>query len=94
MTCIEYDSSDSDAALRRTIFPDEKDDNAVMRDTRQWVQSVIAGMQVCPFTIDPDKAGIPLGIISFTSCFTFYFILLYGITQITKAACGIVCQEL
>ena len=33
----------------------------MMRDTRIWVQAVIAGMQVCPFTVDPDKAGIPLG---------------------------------
>lgn len=45
----------------KDVFPNERDDNIVMRDTRQWVQSVIAGMQVCPFTVDPDKAGIPLG---------------------------------
>ena len=45
----------------RDVFPIEKDDNIVMRDTRIWVQTMIAGMQVCPFTVDPDQAGIPVG---------------------------------
>jgi len=53
--------TDDADAVGKDIFPNEPDDNIVMRDTRQWVQSVIAGLSVCPFTIDPDKAGIPLG---------------------------------
>ena len=57
----EYNDELKSEEFQKGIFPIENDDNIVMRDTRQWVQSVIAGMQVCPFTIDPDKAGIPLG---------------------------------
>ena len=56
----QFDDLD-DLENTRDVFPEEPDDNVVMRDTRIWVQTMIAGMQVCPFTVDPDRAGIPLG---------------------------------
>jgi hypothetical protein len=46
---------------QKTIFPVEDDDDIVMEDTREWVGRVIADFGVCPFTIDPDRAGIPMG---------------------------------
>jgi hypothetical protein len=45
----------------KTIFPVEMDDNLVLEDTKEWVQRVIADFGVCPFTIDKNKAGIPMG---------------------------------
>ena len=45
----------------KNIFPIEEDDEIVLKDTKHWVQKVIADFAVCPFTIDPNRAGIPLG---------------------------------
>lgn len=53
------DASSSEAP--RSIFPVEPDDELVVRDSREWVRKMIADFSVCPFTMDPDRAGIPLG---------------------------------
>jgi len=45
----------------RPIFPVESDDEVIIIDTKNWVQKVIADFAVCPFTVDPDRAGIPMG---------------------------------
>ena len=64
----QFDEEDGEQ-VDRDVFPTERDDNIVLRDTRIWVQAMIAGMQVCPFTVDPDKAGIPLGGVRYRSVF-------------------------
>jgi hypothetical protein len=51
----------SDVATERTVFPIELDDNVVLEDTKEWVQRVIADFGVCPFTVDKERAGIPMG---------------------------------
>eukprot|EP00600_Ochromonadales_sp_CCMP1393_P013247 CAMPEP_0175013844 /NCGR_PEP_ID=MMETSP0005-20121125/10165_1 /TAXON_ID=420556 /ORGANISM="Ochromonas sp., Strain CCMP1393" /LENGTH=483 /DNA_ID=CAMNT_0016270387 /DNA_START=17 /DNA_END=1468 /DNA_ORIENTATION=+ len=43
------------------IFPIENDDDIIIADTKKWVQKVIADFAICPFTIDPNKGGIPMG---------------------------------
>jgi len=47
-------------------FPAEASDDRVMADTKEWVRRVIADMNVCPFTVDPEKAGIPMGGVRYT----------------------------
>ena len=50
----------------RTIFPVENDDAIVLADTKEWVRKIIADFGVCPFTMDPGKAGIPMGGVRYT----------------------------
>jgi hypothetical protein len=50
----------------QSIFPVEPEDKRVLADSKQWVQSIIADFGVCPFTIDPDRAGIPQGGVRYT----------------------------
>ena len=59
-------STDSDDAIPALIFPIETDDSIVLRDSKQWVQSIIADFGVCPFTVNPDRAGIPQGGVRYT----------------------------
>jgi len=47
-------------------FPIESRDDVVMDDTKEWVRKVIADFNVCPFTVDPEKAGIPMGGVRYT----------------------------
>ena len=50
----------------RTVFPVENDDAIVLQDTKEWVRKIIADFGVCPFTIDPMRAGIPMGGVRYT----------------------------
>eukprot|EP01041_Mallomonas_annulata_P006512 gene6512-13151_t len=43
------------------IFPIEPNDDVLLADTMAWVKAVIADFGVCPFTMDPNRAGIPVG---------------------------------
>ena len=43
------------------LFPQVGDDNLIMEETKRWVKAIIADFAVCPFTIEPDRAGIPRG---------------------------------
>ncbi|KAJ1442045.1 hypothetical protein B484DRAFT_442458 [Ochromonadaceae sp. CCMP2298] len=43
------------------IFPIEEEDDVIIQDSKTWVRKVIADFAVCPFTVDPDRAGIPMG---------------------------------
>jgi hypothetical protein len=59
-----YLDKDEDEGLRSpeaSVFPVEESDEAVLSDTKRWVQRVIADFSVCPFTVDANRAGIPLG---------------------------------
>jgi hypothetical protein len=47
-------------------FPEEEDDDIVLADTKEWVQKVITDFGVCPFTTDPNRAGIPMGGVLYT----------------------------
>ncbi len=47
-------------------FPVEEDDEVVLMDTKRWVNTVMADFGVCPFTIDDNKAGIPMGGVRYT----------------------------
>jgi hypothetical protein len=47
-------------------FPEEGDDEIVLRDTKEWVRTVMADFGVCPFTIDANRAGIPMGGVRYT----------------------------
>ena len=42
-------------------FPEELNDDIVLADTKEWVRKVMGDFGVCPFTINPNKAGIPSG---------------------------------
>jgi hypothetical protein len=50
----------------RTIFPVETNDEIVIADTKEWVRAIIADFGVCPFTMDPERAGIPMGGVRYT----------------------------
>eukprot|EP01038_Epipyxis_sp_PR26KG_P005370 gene5370-7448_t len=56
-------SEDEDFADKEIIpiFPVEEDDIILLTDTKEWVRKVIADFSVCPFTMDPNRAGIPMG---------------------------------
>jgi len=58
-----FDSTlmESDEVSEQLVFPIEENDSVVLTDSKSWVQKVIADFAVCPFTIDPNRAGIPLG---------------------------------
>lgn len=43
---------------------DSNDD--VLLFTKMWTQKMIADFQICPFTIDAEKAGIPRGSVRYT----------------------------
>ena len=47
-------------------FPVEEDDEVVLKDTKRWVNTVMADFGVCPFTIDDNRAGIPMGGVRYT----------------------------
>ena len=47
-------------------FQQELDDEVVLKDTKEWVRKIIADFGVCPFTIDPERAGIPMGGVRYT----------------------------
>lgn len=47
-------------------FPAEPLDDVVMADTKEWVRRVIADFNVCPFTVNPERAGIPMGGVRYT----------------------------
>jgi hypothetical protein len=50
----------------KTVFPIEEDDSIILKDSKEWVKAVIADFGICPFTIDPERAGIPMGGVRYT----------------------------
>ena len=58
---IDEGSDNMELGSRRTVFPIEPSDEIVLKDTKEWVRKIIADFGVCPFTIDPMRAGIPMG---------------------------------
>ena len=44
----------------------EFDDEVVLAYTQSWVQAMIADFAVCPFTVQPMRAGIPRGHVRYT----------------------------
>lgn len=59
------DDAGSDVELK-PIFPIETDDAIILKDTKEWVNKVIADFGICPFTINSNKAGIPVGSVRYT----------------------------
>ena len=43
------------------IFPVEDNDDIVLADSRRWVNAVIGDFGVCPFTMNSERAGVPMG---------------------------------
>ena len=66
----QFDQSDeylgSLADTPQPPFPEEMNDEIVLRDTKEWVRTVMADFGVCPFTIDANRAGIPMGGVRYT----------------------------
>jgi hypothetical protein len=56
-----YFAGDAPEAEVLPVFVEEKNDDRVMEIIKVWVKKVIADFNVCPFTMDPNKAGIPMG---------------------------------
>jgi hypothetical protein len=54
-------SLQNDVAAEQTSFPTELNDDVVLTDTKEWVQKVVVDFGVCPFTINKNRAGIPMG---------------------------------
>lgn len=44
----------------------EDDDEIVLDITKTWVKAIIADFAVCPFTVEPERAGIPRGNVRYT----------------------------
>lgn len=75
---VEDDSDDDWGLFDKSLLGDEADavyvpsfpvepvDDIVMADTKEWVRRVIADFNVCPFTVDPERAGIPMGGVRYT----------------------------
>jgi hypothetical protein len=53
------DSKEEEEFKKLTDVP--KDDEAVTNIIRDWVRVIISDMGVCPFSRDPDHAGLPAG---------------------------------
>lgn len=62
----EYNIEEDNDTKQRPIFPIESNDDIILADTKIWVRKMIADFGICPFTIDPDKAGIPIGGVRYT----------------------------
>jgi hypothetical protein len=62
----EYNLDLDNETKDRPIFPIESNDDIILTDTKIWVRKMIADFGICPFTIDPDKAGIPIGGVRYT----------------------------
>jgi len=62
---IHWDQSSSNSNSNNkdkdvfAVFPEESDDGIVLRDSKEWVRRLVADFAVCPFTMTPDRAGIP-----------------------------------
>eukprot|EP00607_Mallomonas_marina_P010364 CAMPEP_0182421368 /NCGR_PEP_ID=MMETSP1167-20130531/6732_1 /TAXON_ID=2988 /ORGANISM="Mallomonas Sp, Strain CCMP3275" /LENGTH=528 /DNA_ID=CAMNT_0024598435 /DNA_START=39 /DNA_END=1625 /DNA_ORIENTATION=+ len=65
MAGIDWSEDDKDDELA-PIFPIQPDDELLLTDTKEWVRAVIADFGVCPFTMDPQRAGIPMGGVRYT----------------------------
>jgi hypothetical protein len=48
------------------LFVKEADDEIVLNITKKWVKAIIADFAVCPFTVEPERAGIPRGNVRYT----------------------------
>jgi len=51
---------------RVDLFVKEDDDEIVLDITKKWVKAIIADFAVCPFTVEPERAGIPRGNVRYT----------------------------
>lgn len=54
-------AGDDSLANHVPVFVEEKNDDRVLEIVKIWVKKVIADFNVCPFTMDPNRAGIPMG---------------------------------
>ena len=54
-------SSASSEESKQLIFPIEQNDDIVLADSRRWVNAVIGDFGVCPFTMNSERAGVPMG---------------------------------
>ena len=46
----------------------DESDEELLTATRAWSDAVISGMGVCPFSVDADRAGLPLGRVHYPIC--------------------------
>lgn len=63
---LKYMGYEDDELEDIKIFPVEPDDTIVLADTREWVRKMIADFAVCPYTMDAERAGVPLGQVRYT----------------------------
>jgi hypothetical protein len=66
----QFDKSEEFLGKIETVpaasFPAEHDDAIVVEDTKRWVRKVMADFGVCPFTINAENAGIPMGAVRYS----------------------------
>ena len=49
------------AESEQAIFPIEENDDIILADSKRWVNAVIGDFGVCPFTMNSERAGVPMG---------------------------------
>ena len=60
-----YGSTDPHAGKMDALEQSWASDECVLGQTRAWVQGIIVNMKVCPFSSTADKAGMPIGGVSY-----------------------------
>ena len=73
LAALGGDDEDEDGAIAPVAAADvggggDESDEELLTATRAWSDAVISGMGVCPFSVDADRAGLPLGRVHYPIC--------------------------
>jgi len=62
-TLYDEDEDELDDAMSEKTLPSDEGvtDDAMIQITKDWVDTMMSNMGICPFTSGPDLAGLPLG---------------------------------
>lgn len=44
---------------------EDKDDAEILSTSKRWVDAIVSGAGVCPFSVNADKAGLPVGAVRY-----------------------------
>lgn len=64
-------SDDDDASPSSTwsaFVDDGADDDAIVSLSKRWVDAIVSGAGVCPFSVNAEKAGLPVGKVRYAAC--------------------------
>lgn len=56
---------EDDEGAPGAVFEENASDEAILATTKRWVDAIISGAGVCPFSVTADKAGLPVGTVRY-----------------------------